>query len=153
VESTVVADGARRLRSGQALAAARRKVAREILDLLKGLDAREQCDDFEVATYPITQKIQRFVFDTLADTQHEGAASYILSRVRDTILDGGWERYRDEAVRETVGSILAQVASATEVDDRFARSVVRTLRSAGLRPVAIFPIMGAVDVGQQEVPG
>lgn len=66
----------------------------------------------------------------------DGNAREVLRRLRDTFLDGGWERFEaDPEAREAVEEVLMFLASADVVTSRDVLLCGKLLPSRGFRPL------------------
>lgn len=116
-----------------AVAALRQRRARAIRDAIVGLEAHAGRRDFAVCTYPVLKQLNELLM-SLADASAEGNTREILRQVRNTLMNGGWNQYRDPAVRRAAADTLKGLAEAEEVlpprvDEAFDR-----LFAAGLTP-------------------
>ena len=89
----------RNARSPEYVATLRRKLADKIRSLVSGLAQEADRPDFAVATHPIVAAIRR-ALEQLSDAEFEGNAREILRQIRDSMMNGGWEKYRDTHVRD-----------------------------------------------------
>lgn len=118
------------------------------------LDARRDEPDFAVHTFPITQSINQLVND-LIDARFEGNSREILRRLRNTILDGGWEHYRVHDARRRATQVLDFLERAETVIPRDVKRMTEVLKKGGLNPYAA-PLLqyepdGAPEDGEAEV--
>jgi len=142
VSSRVESHVAQRMTSPHYLATIRRRESQKLCELLSSLAEHENREDFSVATHPVVEGIRKLLLK-LIDAENEGNTREILRRLRDTFLDGGWNKYRATEARALAMSIVRRLAQTEEITAEDAREVFDLLYNAGLRPVAC-PIL---DVG------
>jgi hypothetical protein len=150
-KSSVVASGARALKSAEYLAANRRRQCAKIADLIGALQTHAQSEDFAVWTHEPLGRIRSLIqglseAEEFSDPEHEGNACEILRQLRDTFLDGGWERYRDAEARDCAVEILQQLAAADEVSGEDASRTMDMLLDLGLNPA----VGTLLQYGQEE---
>jgi hypothetical protein len=140
VKSQVASAAARRMNSPSYLATVRRREAGRLVGLIESLDKHQGRDDFAVCTHPIVEGIKGLL-SKLLDADQEGNTREILRRLRDTFLDGGWNRYREKAAREIAARVLRFLADAEEVNPGHAATYFELMCDGGLEPVGI-PLFG-----------
>jgi hypothetical protein len=142
--------------SPQYVASQRRQRAQAIRQAIIGLDADEDRDDFHVVMYPLLESV-RNTLDCLLDCPTEGNAREILRLLRDSMMDGGWDRYKDRSARSVAIAVVAMLADAEEVTPRDALNAADTLEDAGfsLAPPSLLETNHETQHGRQEaeVPG
>lgn len=122
------------------VAANRRREAKKILELVSSLAKNSSREDFVVCTHPIVDGIKKLLAKLL-DAESEGNTREILRRLRDTFLDGGWERYKEATSRHLVSSVFRFLAAAEEVEPRDANRFFDQMYAGGLCPVGL-PLFG-----------
>jgi hypothetical protein len=138
VRSHVVATGAV-MRSPQYLATVRRRKASQIAQTILSLKAHRGDPDFTIWTHKPLE-VLRQLLQTLTDAEefvnpeHEGNSCEVLRLLRDTFLDGGWEKYRDTEICDRVAQLLKRLAEADEVTGDFANDAIDELLDIGLSP-------------------
>lgn len=73
--------------------------------------------------------------DDLAKIQEassEGNAREVLRQVRDSLMDGGWESYRNAEARQAVSELLEELAAMEHVEPECAERAREMLESLGL---------------------
>jgi hypothetical protein len=117
-------------------AAVRRRQSQAALNALRAMDQLDpNRDDGAALTYPFFEAIRK-ALATIQDFDGEGNSREVLRRVRDTIINGGWGKYRQPETRAAVAEVLKSLLQEN-VSPEQARSAGRRLRAIGLRPVAI----------------
>jgi hypothetical protein len=156
VVSEVVTRAARRAHSPEYMATVRRRKCGKIRATVIALAEHAARPDVAVCTYPIHKDINDLLA-VLASSDTEGNAREILRQVRNTLMNGGWNRYRTAAVRETAARILSHLAEAEEVLPGKVDEVFDQLDRAGLDPVgAPLPELSEDETAadaESEVPG
>jgi hypothetical protein len=149
VRSFLFTGGVRSMRTPEFYASLRRREIQRLHQLVNDLRAYEREPHFAVRTYPIIERIAKLL-EALTESPTEGNSREILRQIRDTILDGGWEKYRKEDVRQTILGVLQKAGQAEEVPPRLVDECFDLLYDRGLTVVGPFPI----DVQEtSEVPG
>ncbi len=154
-KSHVLFSGKRALRSPAYLATVRRRGAAKIARLVTELDKHVDSDDFAVWTHEALQELRKLI-QTLsdaeqdADPKHEGNSCEILRQLRDTLLNTGWQRYRENQVRRSVVDILNHLAKANQDDvtPEHADRAMDKLLDLNLDPTVGFPWQH----GEEEIP-
>lgn len=141
IKSHVVARGAKAFRSPAHLAAIRRRETGRIARLVERLAARADSEDFLVWTHEPLEKLRGLIHqlteaEEFSDPEHEANSCEVLRQLRDTLLNGGWKRYREPAVRSAAVSILQRLAVADEVSADDAYCAMDQLLELGLNPAA-----------------
>ncbi len=134
VVSDVVTHGAQRARSADYLATLRRRNAGKISRAVTGLAEHVQRPDFAECTYPVLKELNELL-SLLADAEVEGNTRGILRQIRNTLMNGGWDKYRAAAARSTVAQLLNHLAEAAEVLPHKVDEAFAQLQHAGLNPV------------------
>jgi transcriptional regulator with XRE-family HTH domain len=104
-------------------------LAAAVLDL--GRHAKRE--DFSTCTHAVFDQFRGTISELMKASQ-EGNTRAALRDLRDTFLDGGWDRYRSAAVRRGVANILASLAAAEEVTPRDVDVTLTKLHGLGLQP-------------------
>jgi hypothetical protein len=141
VKSHVIAHGARALKSPQYLATIRRRESGTIATLIEGLEAHADSEDFGAWTHEPLERLRRLIHklteaEQFSDEEHEGNSCEILRQLRDTFLNTGWERYREQQVRESGLRILRRLAESDEVSADDCYWTMDELLELGLNPAA-----------------
>jgi hypothetical protein len=135
--------------------ALRRREACKIGEAISKLAGYAAPADFAVYTYPVVKQINDILAALVNDA--EGNTREILRQLRNTLMNGGWNKYRDGAVRQVAREILTRLAEADtvlaqEVDEAFDR-----LCDAGLNPVGASLLADADEDqdadAQEKIPG
>ena len=106
--------------SANYLATVRRREAGSAAKIVRNLASRATDDHFIVWTEEALESLRRSV-GVLADAEesaypeHEGNACEVLREVRDSFLNGGWQKYREPGVAEAVAGILASWPKPTKL--------------------------------------
>jgi hypothetical protein len=143
LKSQVASSTARRMNSPSYLATVRRREAAKLLKLVYGLAKHVTREDFVVCTHPVVDGVKTLL-TKLQDAEMEGNSSEILRRLRDTFLDGGWNRYKEATARGLAERALQFLADAEEIGPRDANRFFDEMFAAGLRPVGL-PLFGIED--------
>jgi hypothetical protein len=114
VESQVVTRAAEALHSPEYLATVRRRRCRALGLALERLAAHANREDFAVCTYPVLNQVNELLH-LLQDASAEGNTREVLRQLRNTLMNGGWNKYRDPAVRRVGAEILNELAEVDEV--------------------------------------
>ena len=123
------------------LAARRRERSKRIVKSIERLAERQDSEVFQVWTHEtltLTRQLIGYLdgAEQSSDTIREGNACEVLRQVRDSFLNGGWERYREKRVRDAVCQALKNLASEEEVTAKFADECMDLFLDLGLEPVA-----------------
>jgi hypothetical protein len=156
VESQVVTRAVQGAHSPEYLATVRRRKARALCNAVERLSQDAARDDFAVCTYPVLKQVNELL-TTLADASTEGNTREILRQLRNTLMNGGWNGYKDPAARATAVAILNHLAEAEDVLPKEADESFDRLSDVGLDPVGAKLFGGdeeddTID-GENEVPG
>lgn len=143
-KSHVVFSGRRSLKSPAYLAVVRRREAAKIGRLVADLEQHADGDDFEVWTHEVLGILRRLIrklsdAEEDVEIEHEGNSCEILRQLRDTLLNTGWQRYREEDIRSAAVEVLQRLASADEVTADDAYRAVDNLLDVNLHPTIGFP--------------
>ena len=114
IKSSVVSTGAKNLQSPAYMATVRRRQARAIASLIAGLAEHEKNKDFTVYTYPVFTKIKELL-ETLQPAREEGNSCMILRLIRDSLMNGEWENYRNGEIRSKVVALIEKRLIVDEV--------------------------------------
>jgi hypothetical protein len=136
--SHVITGGARSLRSPQYLATVRRREAGRIADMIAALARHAPDEHFVVWTHEVLDRTRRLI-EQLSHAEeysleHEGNSCEILRQLRDTLLDNGWQRYREATVRDGAIKVLRRLAAAEDVSANDAIGAMDDFSDLGLRP-------------------
>jgi transcriptional regulator with XRE-family HTH domain len=126
-------DGVDGLPSAAAVAALRRRQAQAIREAIAGLEKHAGRGDFAVCTYPVLKQVNELLA-TLTDAAAEGNTREILRQVRNTLMNGGWNQYRDPAVRRSATDIVSGLAETDAVLAQRVEESFDRLYAAGLNP-------------------
>jgi hypothetical protein len=146
IESRVVTDAARTMNSPEYLASVRRRVSIKIKSMLGSLSKKARRDDFEAFTFRVVEEIRELLAQ-LTDIHREGNTREILRQTRDTFLNGGHERYREEKARMLVASIFERLSDADEVTAEDVDQVWDELYDNGL--ASPLPAVFVVEEGSE----
>jgi hypothetical protein len=156
VVSEVVTKAVQRAQSPEYMGTIRRRRSGKIRAAVAGLAQHAERQDFVVCTYPILKEINELLI-VLANSETEGNSREALRQIRNTLMNGGWNKYRTPAVRATVGHILAYLAEADEVVAQKVDEAFDQMDDAGLDPVgAPLPELTEAETNgdaENEVPG
>ncbi|MCY2952788.1 MAG: hypothetical protein NTU53_12570 [Planctomycetota bacterium] len=147
--ATVVSHAAIGLRSAAYVGAVRRTRIRKIIQLTGDLGSNAARSDFHSYTFPVFDEI-RSLLQFLGDREDlEGNTCAILRHIRNTLMDGGWNRYRDPGVREVAVAILQKLASVETVEPEDAALAFREMHAAGMSPSLPVTLDDAPEEGEQ----
>jgi hypothetical protein len=124
----------------------RRGEIQKIMKIVTSLGQQADREDFAVCFFPIVNGIRQLL-DRLADAESEGNSREILRRLRDTVLDGGWSRYRDLEARKVAEQIIDYLARADGVTRDDVKRFSDLLRTKGLKAAGI-PVFDLDDEGE-----
>jgi transcriptional regulator with XRE-family HTH domain len=127
-----------------------------IREAIAGLEQHAGREDFAVCTYPILKQVNDLLI-TLTGAPAEGNTREALRQVRNTLMNGGWSKYRDPAVRGAAADVLNGLAEADEVvparvEEAFDRLYAAGLNPAGMQLLTVGPEDDTPDA-EDEVPG
>jgi hypothetical protein len=105
-------------------------------DRIAALEPHAGRNDFVVCTYPIVKQLNELVL-TLMEAPDEGNSRAILRQLRNTFLNGGWNRYRDGKARQIAMSVLNYLTRTKQVPARKVDETFDQLYDNGLNPVAL----------------
>jgi hypothetical protein len=134
IESQVVAQGAQRIYSPDYMATVRRRKSREIARAIADLAEHADRQDIGVRTYPIVRQLGALL-ETLSHAEAEGNTREILRQVRNTFMNGGWQKYRDSSIRSEANRIMDDLAEAEEIFPEKVDEVFDRLSQVHLNPV------------------
>jgi hypothetical protein len=156
VESRVVAHAVLGGHSPEYFAAVRRRKCRTLCAAMEELTPHSAREDFAVCTYPVL-KLVNDLLTTLNDVSEEGNTREILRQLRNTLMNGGWNKYRDPSVRRIAVEILKGLAIAEEVLPQSVNESFDRLYAARMNPVGmpLFPVEKNDETpdGQDQIPG
>jgi hypothetical protein len=154
IRSEVVVSGANQLRSVPFMASMRRRHADAVAKMVVHLEEHADGADFSVYTFPVFAKVKELI-EMLQPAEKEGNSRLILRMVRDSLMNGRWERYRIAGVREKVASLVEKRLVVEEVTMADADAAFDELLELGLDPVGTeIPMMDQVDEQEEaQVPG
>ena len=138
----VVPAAARNACSPEYFASLRRESAQRIAKMILKLGDHSRQPDLSVATFPIVSAI-RVVIEKLSEAQFEGNAREILRQIRDSMMNGGWQKYRDRAALDVVGRGINTLATQAEVVPDDVERIRKSFLDVGLIPVRL--VMGDLD--------
>ena len=114
-------------------AVVRRRAIEEIRHFLVNLNQHAGDPDIAVYTYPITRGLNDLIAK-LSDAGSEGNTREILRRMRNTILDGGWKRYRNSDARKCLAEALEFLGTVEKVLPGDIQRLTQSMEVAGLQP-------------------
>jgi|SRR5579864_451803 len=141
--------GAAALRSPEFYKAVRRGALRKVIGLIRELESPSQERDFCVYTFPIVEEISE-TLKRLTDSRTEGNSREILRQLRDSLMDGGWEHYRNGESRKAVTVFLEKILSLDEVTPKQEGQFFDLLMSHGLMAL---PYIALENDQEKEVHG
>jgi hypothetical protein len=144
-----VGDASKGLSSPTYMASIRRRKAASVAALVRELGQHADKDDFTVYTFPVLDRLKEMLGD-MADAEMEGNTREIIRQLRNTLLNAGWNRYREPAVRTFAAEILTFLASAQEVEPNDVERVVATLNDLGLDSVGVPLFLSDEDQDDEE---
>jgi hypothetical protein len=118
------------------MAAIRRREASDIMKLIESLQTYAGVVDFTAYTFPVIEKIKTLL-NRLSDAEREGNTREILRQLRNTFINGGWERYRISAARNTAIDVFRYLSNADEIVPEDVRRIFDELLNAGFEPVGV----------------
>lgn len=136
------------------LAAKRRAQSRRIANSISALGKWKDEPEFVVWTQEPLSLLRTTIkfFDDaeqFAEVEYEGNSCEVFRQIRDTFHKRGWERYRDDSVRQLVGRILDRLALDDVVTSDFANSTIDQLLDMNLQPIAWEPMQN-VDSEEED---
>lgn len=131
VRSTVAAGPAQRMRSPEYVATIRRRKSQAIREQLEALSRHTGRDDFYMAVHPIVERI-RDAISYLLDFETEGNSREILRQLRDSMLDGNWDKYQVPEVRAVALGMISMLADKPEITAKDAFSTVDAFANFGI---------------------
>jgi len=137
------------LRSAPYMATVRRRRAAAIRRQLESLRGQSQRPDFLVFVHPVVESLRQAIHE-LSEVETEGNSREMLRLIRDSLLDGGWEAYRNGEVRDVVGRLLNLLASSEEVTAADAHEAFEVLDEMGQLP--LFPVLPDGEEKTAEIP-
>ena len=117
-------------------------MADQIRSLVSGLAHEVDRPDFAVATHPIVTAIRR-ALEQLSDAKFEGNAREILRQIRDSMMNGGWEKYRDPHVRDIADQGTKLLSTKDEVGPSDVEKLRKSFLDVDVAPVRL--VMGGLD--------
>jgi hypothetical protein len=133
IKSSVVSTGPKNLQSPAYMATIRRRQARAIANMIAALGEHEKKSDFTVYTYPVFTKIKELL-ETIQPTREEGNSRMILRLIRDSLMNGQWEKYRNGEIRTKVGALIEKRLIVEEVTMAEVDKTFDELMDLGLNP-------------------
>jgi len=121
-------------RSPAFVAAKRRELLIGILELFRCMGKQVDRLDFQMIAYPIVQKINA-ALDYLQQDFEEGNTREALRRVRNTLMNGGWEEFRRAEARGAAEATVLALIHAETVTPEIADAAFNRLFDAGLTQV------------------
>jgi transcriptional regulator with XRE-family HTH domain len=115
-------------------AAFRRAQARALAEAVAALERDAKREDFSACAYSLFSRLKETIA-ALTDAPREEDACEVFRQLRNTHLNGGWDRYRSRKVRRIVTGILNYLARAEEVTPDDVKAAFDKLLAAGLNPV------------------
>ena len=134
IRSEVISQGAKQFLSPTYMASMRRRNADTVAKMIFDLQGHEDSTDFAVYTFPIYTKIKEML-ELLQPARQEGNSRLILRMLRDTLMNGLWDRYRVPDVRSKVVALVEKRLIVDEVTMNSADAVFDELCDLGLDPV------------------
>lgn len=157
IRSIVLPPTGNRRASPKYLAVLRRRKAKGIEELIAALGRYAEDDGFALWTEKIVEdlrKVIQFLSDEeeFSDPPHEANSCEVLRQIRDSFLNGGWEKYRRSDVRSAVLDVLKRLSKQDEVSGDDVNYAFDELLRVGLDGTA-FPIQAIFADDNEEVPG
>jgi hypothetical protein len=128
-------------------AALRRRHAHLVAKAVEALSVHADREDFVLFAHPIVEQLRALITKTLIEADEEGNSREVFRRVRDSLMDGGWKKYKEEHVRLAVAGVLHAVGQAEHVTGEDVAKAVVALQETGLETLT----MVGVDVEDDEV--
>lgn len=156
VRSIAIPPSGNRRPSPEYLASLRRRKTKKIAESIVALSRHAQDEGFALWTEKVVDDLRKaiqFLSDEeeFCDPPHEANSCEVLRQVRDSFLNGGWEKYRRPEVRGAALSVLKRLSGQDEVSGEDVSSAFDELLQAGLDG-AVFPIQGMFADDNEEVP-
>lgn len=132
----------RQIRSAAAVGVQRRRQVSEIAKHLRRLPDHAGRQDFHSVAFPVFDMVRRTYQDLVRFDQYEGNTCMILRYVRNSLIDGGWNRYKEKAVAAAVADLLDRISKLETISRQDAKDTFRLLYELKLRatlPVVIEP--------------
>lgn len=95
------------------VASLRRRHCRAIAGRIRDLHSLSETQSMVVATQPVLVDLKKLIA-RLQQTSKEANIREVLRQVRDTLMNGQWDRYAEAAVRDCVADLLSDLAEADE---------------------------------------
>jgi hypothetical protein len=136
------------------MATVRRRKAGYLCRMVQGVAEHAARDDLQVYTFPLLTGIKELLI-ALEAAEQEGGARELLRRLRDSLLDKGWEKYRAPETRRLVAETLQWLSETEEVETGKLNAIFQRLRTQGLASLAMtfaqIPVEEDEENGEEEV--
>lgn len=121
------------------LATVRKRRAKKIQEALLRLSDSAGDEYFAVFTEQILSETKNAIkwltdAERESDDVREGNSLEIFRCIRDSLMNGGWENYRDQDVRQVVVDILLVLHEKDDIDEPDMRSAVEKMMDVKLEP-------------------
>lgn len=121
------------------LATVRKRRAKKILDALLGISDIAEDEYFAVFTEQVLSETKNAIkwlsdAERESDDVREGNSLEVFRCVRDSLMNGGWENYRDQGVRQVVVGILQVLHEKDDIDEPDMRSAIEKMMDVNLEP-------------------
>jgi hypothetical protein len=151
--SRVDAADVQRMQSATAIAISRRRRCGEIHKMVLNLGQHVAAPDFHTFVHRIAEALSRVYRELLEYDYVEGNSCMILRYLRNSIQDGGWEKYREAHVRSTVSGLTNELATALVVEANMAERAFKTLYDVGLQPAVVLNLSDVFVEDSEEEAG
>jgi hypothetical protein len=125
------------------MAVIRRREAQAIREQFVQLEQNAQREDLVMMALPITSAI-RDSLDRIAGAETEGNSREILRRLRDSLLNGGWNNYRSQEATRAAIEAIDFLSNANQVTPSDVRRLSSAMQAAGLGILDV-PLLSADD--------
>lgn len=129
--------------SPEYFATLRRRSVTTILRMVDDLPGLVETDNVIVGTHNLVQEL-RATITTLSECKTEGNSRAIFRQLRDCLLNGGWDQWRDARKRLAATKVLQSLQKDGQVTPQDVDSGFELLLDAGLSPVAL----PSLDMGE-----
>ena len=144
--STVSSAAIKHIRSAAAVGIQRRRQVSQIAKHLRRLPGHAEQQDFHSVAFPVFDMVRRTYQDLAQFDQYEGNTCMILRYLRNSLVDGGWNRYKEKTVATAVADLLDRISKSESVNRQDAMDTFRLFYELKLR--ATLPVV--IESGDAE---
>lgn len=135
IKSTVDFSEVRKGRSDQYLASQRRRKSNHIAMMFDKLTLSHSAP-IVIATHPILHELKSLI-ELIQPSRKESNAREVLRQVRDTLLNGHWDKYASAACCKAASTVLLMISEVDEVSFDTTLDAADTLEANGFRITGI----------------